>query len=691
MAATYRNGVILHHWLAMPMERVRGASNVPHTYAAPWFDEEDVAWLAEHGFDHILFAIDADLWLRPDGSLDDGKLAPFEAALGWCQRHGLGAVAQAWIADVPGATLADAGERARHAAVWGQIARRFAARGDELRFVVGSGLALGPKLDAAVANELARAIVTRVRSESPERFVYVSPAIRRDAAFVADPDASFATLDELWLPDGDGRVGVTVEYSEPEAFSWQTDRAAPRLRFPGVSPSGAVHTLVELADDFDRLAAWQHGRGAGREVYLSYIGMHDPADALSTRSYMNAVTSLAARHHVGWAVFDYESAYAVRGPDGKPTPLYDGLGLHARGTAPSPFTYDRGLLIAHWLGGIAPRYEGQSSIPHTYGAPWFDAEDIRWIADHGFDHLQIPVDAREWRPGLPAAKLEPFERALALANAAGLGVVLIYDPDGVEPIEQIAREWGAIAEHFAAVGDGLRFHAGDVELPPTDPRAARFRAYLAAIRHTSPKRFCYLPVQAMGEAPPGKLHLTGTAERDRAAVRALELPAGDDRIGLSFEYWEPQVFTMQFHRAIDLPLPGRVPDFRKAALPKASYTDRYNALAAAASNQELRIEAIVDDLAGVAATVAAEAPGRPLYLRRFGMPKRVEPIALRRYLSIVSGAARALGMGWSVYDYESERAIRGPDGSPNPGYHGLGLVPRAAARGAVSPPPAQPG
>src|ERR1044071_6282123 len=82
IVATYRHGVFLHHWLAMPMERVRGASNVPHTYAAPWFDEEDVAWLAEHGFDHILFAIEADLWLRPDGTLDDGKLAPFEAALG---------------------------------------------------------------------------------------------------------------------------------------------------------------------------------------------------------------------------------------------------------------------------------------------------------------------------------------------------------------------------------------------------------------------------------------------------------------------------------------------------------------------------------------------------------------------------------------------------------------------------------
>lgn len=33
-------------------------------------------------------------------------------------------------------------------------------------------------------------------------------------------------------------------------------------------------------------------------------------------------------------------------------------------------------------------------------------------------------------------------------------------------------------------------------------------------------------------------------------------------------------------------------------------------------------------------------------------------------------------MGWSVYDYESGRAIRNGDGTPAPGDEGLGLLPR---------------
>src|SRR5262245_4593287 len=122
--------------------------------------------------------------------------------------------------------------------------------------------------------------------------------------------------------------------------------------------------------------------------------MHDFADVLSMRTYMHVVISLVARYRVGWVVFDYESAYVVRGADGKPILLYDGFGLRVRGVALSPFTYDRGLLIAHWFGEIVSRYEGQSGVRYTYGASWFDAEDICWIADYGFDHLQILVDAR---------------------------------------------------------------------------------------------------------------------------------------------------------------------------------------------------------------------------------------------------------------------------------------------------------
>jgi hypothetical protein len=76
----------------------------------------------------------------------------------------------------------------------------------------------------------------------------------------------------------------------------------------------------------------------------------------------------------------------------------------------------------------------------------------------------------------------------------------------------------------------------------------------------------------------------------------------------------------------------------------------------------LRPEDVVDDLTRVAAAVAAEAPGHALYLGRFGVAEGNEPLSTRRYLGAVVGAARALGVGWSIYDYESGRAIRNADG-----------------------------
>jgi soluble cytochrome b562 len=696
---TYRHGVIVHHWLAMPYERVRGKSNVPHTYAATWFDGEDVAWIAAHGFDHLVISVDTDLWLAADGSLDEARIAPFEAALTWCRRHRLGLIANLRVSQVPAGVgkerashLDDPRVRAARAALWERIARRFAPVGDELRFLAGDAVA-GPHVDQASANELARTTVAAVRGASPDRFIYVSPLLRSDGSFIADPDASFATLADMWLPD-DPRVGVSVVYSEPELFTWQVDAALPRMRFPGAVPdvrklvapdhrmvaaSGTVHTRVEIEDDFDRLGAWRRGPGADREVYLSFIGMHDAVDALSTRTYMNAVTELAARHDVGWAVYDYESAVAVRGADGKPTPLYDGLGLTAAAARPA-FTYERGVLIAHWLGGIAPRYEGQSRTPHTYAAPWFDGEDIRWIADHGFDHLQITVDAREWQSEdgrLPDAKLAPFERTLQLANAAGLGVVLVRESPASSRADRVASEWGLIAARFAKVGDGLRFCAGD-DPPAMAKPGARFRAYVAAIRATSPRRFFYIPAP-IGEPLEGKHSLAGTEARNRAHLRRLELDRLDEHVGIAFEYWEPQVFAFQFGQMKQrIPFPGIVPDFRGGAVAAGSYggADDFNKLAAMFSGVKLRIEDVTDDLAGIAAAVAAEAPGRPLYLSRFGVVQGMDPLPARRYLSVIVGAARALGIGWSTYDYESGRAIRGPDGAPTVNYQGLGLAGR---------------
>ncbi|HEX2099645.1 MAG TPA: hypothetical protein VHF69_03220, partial [Candidatus Synoicihabitans sp.] len=82
--ASFKRGVNVSHWLSQ---------NYPERpYAADWFTEEDVAWIAKQGFDHIRYPIDGRVWLREDDTLDETKIAPFEQALRWTKQHGLSAV-----------------------------------------------------------------------------------------------------------------------------------------------------------------------------------------------------------------------------------------------------------------------------------------------------------------------------------------------------------------------------------------------------------------------------------------------------------------------------------------------------------------------------------------------------------------------------------------------------------------------
>src|SRR4051812_39284380 len=55
----FRRGVVVNHWLASNYDAV-------HAYGGAWFDREDVAWIARHGFDHVRVRVSAKDWLLPD-------------------------------------------------------------------------------------------------------------------------------------------------------------------------------------------------------------------------------------------------------------------------------------------------------------------------------------------------------------------------------------------------------------------------------------------------------------------------------------------------------------------------------------------------------------------------------------------------------------------------------------------------
>src|SRR5688572_28385156 len=226
-APAYRRGVNVNHWLS-------GNYGASHTYGAPWFDAEDVAWIAAHGFDHIRIRVTSVDWLRPDGTLDPAKVAPLDAALGWARAHQLGVVIA--MTAFPGrpvdrsaaADFADPGLHAAAVQLWGLVAARYAGTGDAVRFELIHAPWATRAADLAAFQ---RAGLAAIRAHDRRRFVYLTPNQMAPAA-----------VGETAWPD-DPRTGLALEFWDPVGFTQQYEPTDPPREFPGPSPGEDVAAI----------------------------------------------------------------------------------------------------------------------------------------------------------------------------------------------------------------------------------------------------------------------------------------------------------------------------------------------------------------------------------------------------------------------------------------------------------------
>lgn len=345
-------------------------------------------------------------------------------------------------------------------------------------------------------------------------------------------------------------------------------------------------------------------------------------------------------------------------------------------------SYRKGVRIEHWLAHVAPIYEGRSHIAHTFAAAWFDDEDLRWIAAHGFDHIVVPTSAEEIFDveGAPvAAAFAPLDRTIAAANTLGLGVVIElvgspprrgvaprydpdedFDPDDAAALRRRTEAWRRLAQHYRDVGDGLRFAHAET-LPPSSPDPnQRLQGYVAAIHDATPTRFVYVAAPIRPRRADEAEFLFAPPGASTEHLGALDLDALGPHVGVKFTYYEPEAFVFQDPRHGAVPFPGVVPNDIEGIAPSLRGTT-------------MDVASIDAAFARVATWRAAEATTHEVYLGDFGMTEGVDPEATVRYLQAVTAAAARHGFGWAIYDYESGRAVRGEDGGPTAIYDGLGL------------------
>ncbi len=331
-AFTYRRGVNVSHWLSQ--------NNDARPYGAPWFTREDVAWIAGQGFDHLRVPVDGRLWLLPDGALDESKIKPFEAAMGWAREHGLGTILDMHF--LPGADFnpghqdntlfTDPAKMEKVADFWRRVARRYAGEGPWLRFEL---LNEPVAEDNKQVNAFNRAMIAAVRESNPARPVYIT----------SNRWGSFTTVEDVEMP-ADPAVFLTLHFYEPFIFTHQ--RAGwssmppdmPIVPFPGKVPdmsrhfpadhwaakqSGRELSASDIESAFDKVAAWVATHAAGREVYIGEFGVYLPAADASKEAYAAAVRAACEKRGWGWAVWDYRGGFAVRDRAGSPTAILRGL------------------------------------------------------------------------------------------------------------------------------------------------------------------------------------------------------------------------------------------------------------------------------------------------------------------------------------------------------------------------------
>ncbi len=328
----FKRGVNISHWLSQ--------NNAQQPYAAGWFTEADVAWIAAHHFDHIRLPVDVRTCLKPDGSLDPAKLQPIHAALGWAISHHLGMVLDAHF--LPGADFNSVGGdkraftdpqlEAKDAGVWRQLAREFANEGPALRFEI---------LNEPVATEnrqlnpFMRDMRAAIRESNPTRVVYIT----------SNKWSSFAAVPDVEIPK-DPNVALTIHFYEPLAFTHQRapwvgfKDSLPPITFPGRVPSlkghtlphfrkniheGDVLTVAQVDQAFARVSDWLKVHAPGIEVYVGEFGVFHAADPVSTQRWIRTVVRNCESRGWGWAVWEYEGSFGVRGPDGRGTPVLAAL------------------------------------------------------------------------------------------------------------------------------------------------------------------------------------------------------------------------------------------------------------------------------------------------------------------------------------------------------------------------------
>lgn len=316
--------------------------------------------------------------------------------------------------------------------------------------------------------------------------------------------------------------------------------------------------------------------------------------------------------------------------------------------------FKHGTNISHWLSQSTRREAGRRTF--------FTRDDVRRIADWGFDHIRLPVDEEQLWDKAGGQEREAFDlmdAALDWCEEAGLRAIVDL---------HILR-----SHHFNAQGEPALF---------TDPaEAVRFAGFWRELSaHLRPRRNDRVAYELMNEAvaaraadwnrvarsafdairetEPARTVVLGSNRWNSVTTfDELDVPA-DRHLVLTFHFYHPMLIT--HHQATwwaegrDYTGPVQYPGHPIPAEALAQVPEPLRSKLAA-MNQPYGREQMLADLAKPLAV--ARRTGLPLYCGEFGVYKTVPWPAREAWYRDLVGVLTEQGIGWANWDYKGGFAL----------------------------------
>lgn len=325
-----KRGTNISHWLSQ--SKKRGEER------AGYFTAEDVAFLAEIGFDHIRIPIDEEQMWDEDGNKEEEAFKLLHNAIGWAFEKELKVIVDLHILrshhfnneEKPLWTDPKAQEG------FFQCWRELSA---ELKKYPNENLAY-ELMNEPVAddpndwNKLISKGIAIVRENEPERKIFIG----------SNRWQSTETFGDLVLPEDDKNIVVSFHFYEPflvthHQASWTKIGAYKgNVKYPGrtveekdligLSPE-VIRAVTESNGYFDKakleeriLKPVKFAKERGLQVYCGEWGCLPTVPRESFINWYSDVKSILEKHKIAWTTWDYKGGFGVRERDGK-TPVND--------------------------------------------------------------------------------------------------------------------------------------------------------------------------------------------------------------------------------------------------------------------------------------------------------------------------------------------------------------------------------